>query len=141
MAELLVQAKDSIFDNGAKKGDIIVVRPDGWSWGKEECLPNYIVVKMPKVPVEDVKHYEQTLTKEETKEVDGKTVTTEVLVRKRKYNIDKLEVEKALIDKVSLIDVKEADVTSFKSSVVKKTLASVALEAEEKRKKRNGNTA
>jgi len=76
-AELLVKAEESWNNNAdtskmtkeelttwnarSRKGDIIVVRPDGWSWGKEECPPKFVVVKMPNVKVDDVKHYEQSL--------------------------------------------------------------------------------
>lgn len=120
-AELLVQAKDSPFDNGAKKGDIIIVRPDGWAWGREECLPNYIVVKLPGVKEEDAKKYEQALTKEEIKTVNGNSVTSQVLVKKRKYNIDKLEVEKAITDKASTLSVASKDVSTFK--ITEKTIS------------------
>jgi hypothetical protein len=84
MAELLVKAKahwmDSFpqatidamtpaerrgFESRSRIGDIIVVRPDGWVWGSEECLPNFVVVKVPGVSVEDVKHYEDVLQQDE----------------------------------------------------------------------------
>lgn len=34
------------------KGDIVVVRPDGWQWGRNECLPDFIVVKVPGLAVD-----------------------------------------------------------------------------------------
>lgn len=80
MAELLVRAQghwlDSLTPNEiaalpdwrkkeytyrSKKGDIIVVRPDGWTWGREECLPRFIVIKIPGLSVEDAKKYEEPL--------------------------------------------------------------------------------
>ena len=42
-------------------GDIVVVKPDGWVWGREECLPNYLVVKLPQLTVEQVEHFTQSL--------------------------------------------------------------------------------
>jgi len=63
MAELLVlnfdtSNKDSARDVFAyKKGHIIDIKPDGHTWGKEECLPKFFVVKLPKVDVKDVQKY------------------------------------------------------------------------------------
>lgn len=112
-AELLVQAKDSPHETGAKKGDIIVVRPDGWEWGKEECLPNYIVVKMPGVSVEEAKKYEEPLYKVETVTIDGKSADQEAVAKKRKYNIDALKVEQAITEKTSVLSVASKDISSF----------------------------
>ena len=86
MAELLCRAKshwqdgwdnakiasltlDELRSHNARTqiGDIIVVRPDGWEWGGEECLPNFRVRKYPGVPVEDMKHLEQNLMQDEVK--------------------------------------------------------------------------
>ena len=72
MAELLIQAKPHWMDNftqaqidalddGAKVsrnariqlGDIVVIRPNGWEWGREETLPNYYIVKAPNISVEE----------------------------------------------------------------------------------------
>lgn len=119
--ELLVQAKDSPYETGAKKGDIIVVRPDGWEWGKEEGLPNYIVVKMPGVSVEEAKVYEQPLYKTETVTIDSKSVEQEVVAKKRKYNIDALKVEQAITEKTSVLSVASKDISSFK--ITEKVLA------------------
>lgn len=40
-------------------GNIIVVRPDGWSWGNKEGWPDYAVVKIPGVSVAECQKYEQ----------------------------------------------------------------------------------
>ena len=77
MAELLIQAKSHWMDKftqeqvdkmsiGEKRsysaraqiGDVIVVCPDGWKWGREECLPNYVVIKVPTLTVEEAKKYD-----------------------------------------------------------------------------------
>lgn len=81
MAELLVRAQahwmDSLkqedidkmtpeqkqsYEARSQVGDIIVVRPDGWQWGKCECLPDYVVIKRPDLKIEDAKVYEEQLT-------------------------------------------------------------------------------
>ena len=103
MAELLIRAKphwmDSLtekdiekfnsdqresYDARSQKGDIIVVRPDGWEWGREECPPKYVVVKLKNVTVDDVKHYTEPLVKEI--EVDNEKRT--VYIKRHKYAVD-----------------------------------------------------
>jgi len=68
IAEILIKAQEP-WNNAnqdapperSRLGDIIVVRPDGHVWGNEECLPRFIVVKLPGLSEEEVKHYEQSL--------------------------------------------------------------------------------
>ena len=98
-AELLIQARNHWMDNLSQSeidkmsvnekqsydarsqiGDIIVVRPDGWVWGKEECLPRFVVVKLPNVSVDDVKYLEQSLT-------DTKDPQKPVMLKVRQYSI------------------------------------------------------
>jgi hypothetical protein len=43
------------YDSRTQVGDVIVVRPDGWEWGTRECLPEYVVIKLPGVSEEDAK--------------------------------------------------------------------------------------
>ena len=123
-AELLVQAKDSPHELGAKRGDIIVVRPDGWKWGKEECLPNYIVYKLPGLTEEEAKKYEESLTKEVsvTDEISKETRTESQMVKKRKYNIPLDTVDTAKTESKSVVSVASKDVTTFKTAIVEKTI-------------------
>jgi hypothetical protein len=58
MAELLVRVVDKINADPyldakcTKRGDVIVVQPDGWVWGKQEQKnPAWRIVKLPGVPV------------------------------------------------------------------------------------------
>lgn len=134
-AELLVQAVDGVYETSAKKGDVIVVRPDGWSWGREEGLPRYVVIKMPGVPVEDVKHYEETLTEQveivepvviskDTKEVPEELGTLSVkepqyrseLIRKRKHQVPTLDTS------VSVKTIPTKSIASYKASIIEKNL-------------------
>ncbi len=113
MAELLVKAKthwmDSLkqddidkMDEGKKRsyearsqiGDVIVVRPDGWDWGKEECLPNFIVVKVPDMTIEEAKKYEESLMEKVIeKDLGGKDAEVMKMIKVRKYNIEKTVVD------------------------------------------------
>lgn len=121
-AELLVQAKDSLYETGAKKGDVIIVRPDGWVWGKEEGLPNYMVVKLKGVPVEDVKHYEEQLTEQVEVPVEnggnlvGGNLSKEYrskIVRLRKYSVPVADVETARLTAVSVKEIGSKDVVKY----------------------------
>ncbi len=123
MAELLIKAKPHWMDNfmqtevdkmtleekqsyeaRSQIGDIIVVRPDGWQWGKEECLPNFVVIQVPDMTLEEAKIYEESLYEEiiATEEKSPK------MLKVRKYN-----VEKAIIDLAK---------TEDKSKIVKEKL-------------------
>ena len=103
MAELLIKAKphwmDDLkqedidkmtkeqklsYDARSQLGDIVVVRPDGWNWGREECLPNFIIVKVPQMTETEAKKYEESLMS-----LDEKPV----LLKHRKYTIDKTVVD------------------------------------------------
>lgn len=73
------------YDSRSQVGDIIVVRPDGWEWGNEECLPNFIIVKVPDMTMEEAKQYEESLIDAETMEVK----------KVRKYHVEEAEVNDA----------------------------------------------
>lgn len=106
MSELLIKAvepwnndantskmsKDELqmFNSRSRKGDIIVVRPDGWNWGKCECLPDFIVVKVDGKE-EDFKYLEQPLT-------DDTIPEKSVMLKVRKYSIPTSEVEATALE-------------------------------------------
>lgn len=49
------------FNARIQSGDIVIVRDDGWEWGGRECLPDFIVVRVSDMSVEDAKVFEQSL--------------------------------------------------------------------------------
>ena len=61
MAEFLIKAisvsnTDPEIDKGCYKiGDIVDIRPDGWSWGNEEGLPRFYIVKVTGLNADNVK--------------------------------------------------------------------------------------
>lgn len=64
MAEFLIRVKDKInpdfyMDCGCtKRGDVIVVQPDGWNWGKEEkSLPFYRIIRHSGVSVSEASQF------------------------------------------------------------------------------------
>ena len=90
-AELLVKAEDAWgkLESRSRKGDVIVVRPDGWKWGKEECPPQFVVVKLKGVDVKDVKHYEHPLMSNDEEPV---------MLKRRQYAIDTAIVDTCAIE-------------------------------------------
>ena len=76
-------------------GDIIVVRPDGWNWGKEEGLPKYVVVKVPQITEAEAKKYEESLTDNTNPEIP-------ILKRVRKYALPKVDIVKIKTNSISL---------------------------------------
>jgi len=112
MAELLILAfdtsnKDPERDVFAyKKGHVISIQPDGHKWGKEECLPKFYVVKLPKVAVSDVEKYlEQKIDILSTEE-ERKTIA----IRKYKLDVANLPtLEKSTIEKDGVLTLKSVD--------------------------------
>jgi hypothetical protein len=136
MAEYLVRAQKSwtedVPDYQAKNnqaynarsliGDIIVVRPDGWKWGSEECLPRFVVVKIPGAAVNPM--YEaplkRTVTvqtqKAEAKEEGDDTARGEeirIIEASRKYRIDPDTIQAAIDNKNNVITGTEKEFSSL----------------------------
>ena len=103
MAELLIKAKSHHMDSlnqteinqlsdtmkdqynaRSQIGDIIAVHPNGWNWGKKECLPNYIVIKIPKLSFEEAKKYREPIIGERNDAVLG---IEQYETKHRKYQI------------------------------------------------------
>jgi hypothetical protein len=84
--DLMTKEQLQSYNARSQIGDIIVVRPDGWVWGKEECLPNFIVVKVPQMTETEAKKYEESLTDNTDKEKP-------VLLKVRKHIMDKTVVD------------------------------------------------
>lgn len=89
------ESQKQSYEARSQKGDIIVVRPDGWKWGKLECLPDFIVTKVKGTEAE-WKHLEQSLTEEKPDPVDDKK-TIQVMLKHRKNAISTASVEKVTL--------------------------------------------
>lgn len=72
----------------SRKGDIVAVRPDGFVWGKCECLPDFILVKVPAVTYEQAKQYMQALY--------DTTSGTPKMLKRRRYRIPSNYVDNAV---------------------------------------------
>lgn len=100
MAELLVRRVDKTHTDfylntkQTKRGDVIVVQPDDWPWGiKELSHPEWIIVRVPKVPMEE---FEGLLAAEP--ETDPKNPSRTLQARAFKLDLDHPAVAKAGLD-------------------------------------------
>lgn len=64
MAQILIKAIDATHPDATKdrrgcykRGMPVVVMPDSHTWGAEERPPKFIVIKIPRVPVDTVRKY------------------------------------------------------------------------------------
>lgn len=133
MAELLIQARGHWMDNFTQTqidalserdkksreariqlGDIVVVKPDGWTWGKEECLPRYIVVKLPGISVDTVEHLTEHLLG--TPDINGERP----ILKKRKWQIPTNWMQSHLTENSVTINLSQAQ-TTLLNNLVEKT--------------------
>jgi len=97
-------AEKARYEARSQPGDVIVVRPDGWKWGKAERLPDFVVVKAPELSMAEAKKYEESL-------ID---LHSGDLVRVRKYNIFPAVIATAVEqakDSISLVKTVESIAT------------------------------
>ena len=118
MAELLIKAEEpwKITEEGSRKGDVIVVRPDGWEWGKEECLPRFVVVKVPGSE-KDNKYLEAPIM-EEMKDKQTDKISSK-MKRYRENSITALEVDDI---KEEVKDFEKITAVSLKAEIKKKVV-------------------
>lgn len=112
MAELLVLAKTAeIKDAKWTRGDVIVVKPDGHEWGREERPPKFYVVKIPRAPVDDFRQYtEPQMVDTGILDFDGTQITRMEKPRKWQIELDRLpgdakeSLDRKGVTELSLID-------------------------------------
>lgn len=92
MAELLILAKTAEMKNAKwNRGDVIAVMPDGHEWGKEERLPKFYVVRIPRAPVEDYQGYlEAQMLDTKLVDANGEAIIKLIAPRKWKFELDTL---------------------------------------------------
>lgn len=81
----------------AHRGEIIVIKPDGWNWGSMETPPRFIIVKIPGVSVAQAQKYIQGLVDttlfDSTLMVQADTVD----IKERRWYFLKKVVDSALV--------------------------------------------
>lgn len=86
MAELLIKARNATHPNPDKdrmcykRGDIVDVRPDGFLWGREECLPRFVIIKIPGLNPDTVRAFMKV-------HLDTSDPTHPVMLRRRLWGI------------------------------------------------------
>ena len=106
--EKIIQHKeDAVYP---EVGEIIVVKPDGWKWGKKECPPKYIVIKVPNMPMEKAKIYEGYSTE------DG--------LSRKTYKIPLTIVNQAEIQPEGKLELSEG---SLKAQIIEKEIQQIEI--------------
>lgn len=119
----MTEEQKAKFDRRPQKGDIVCVRPDGWEWGKSECLPDFIVYKIPGMTVEEAMKYEEPVYENKVN-VLGDTVPEVVKFRKHQIPVDVVDADKiAVVDSEKQIDISLKD--TFVANITDKTKAVV----------------
>lgn len=110
MAEFLIRAFEPWNNDSpdapperCRLGDIVVIRPDGWSWGREECLPRFLVVKITNLSYEDAKHFEESLMLDDGVDEHGNQKMK--MAKVRKWQVPSAYMSKALSDGNSVIEI------------------------------------
>lgn len=116
MAEFLIRAQASSNPAASEIGDIIIIRPDGHVWGNAECLPEYLVVKLPQIDYETVKHYKAAL-------ISG-TLENMIVVKRRKWHVPVEWIEARVAEGNSVITITKANLkTQFIKRILKKLVS------------------
>lgn len=107
------------------KGHVETVKPDKADWGKKECLPSYIIVKLPGVPVDSLKKYlEETI--DSTVIGDDKRFP---LLLERAYKIDELFVDFVITNLEGVVTITN---TVLKNNIGKDNIDSLEFKKYEK---------
>ena len=110
-----------IFEGRSQIGDIIVVKPDGWGWGKRERLPNYIVIKIPGLSIEDAQKYEESLSELKTVSRVGMPDTQVMTnIKRRKYAIPQNVVTTAIQTSKNVVEILSVNKDTFLTNLVVK---------------------
>ncbi|MEM4359711.1 MAG: hypothetical protein QXT45_04225 [Candidatus Bilamarchaeaceae archaeon] len=105
MAEILIKAVDAYnvdpeVDKACyKAGMPVVVMPDGHKWGREEGPPKFIVLKLPGVPVEEVKKYVEEWVVEDIDKDSG--YLKSVMIRRRRWRFALEQLPREVLDNAS----------------------------------------
>lgn len=79
------------------RGEIIVIKPDGWTWGRMERPPQFIIVKVPGVSVAQAQKYTQGLIDSTLYDGSLSEQPDTVDVKERRWYFLKKVVDSALV--------------------------------------------
>lgn len=133
MAELLVRVIDKINDDPVlntkcmKRGDVVVVCPDGWGWSKEELTnPFWRIIKMPNLSMEEANRF---LAPELDTDPNQPSKTLQRRAFKLDFNILPLTVKADIDSPIRLAEVLEATsiVTADLGMVAKPPILEISI--------------
>lgn len=79
------------------RGEIIVIKPDGWTWGGMERPPQFVVIKVPGVSVAQAQKYTQGLIDSTLYDPLADSQPDTVDVKERRWHFLKKVVDSALV--------------------------------------------
>lgn len=71
------------YDARSVVGDVIVARPLGWTWGREENLPRFVIIRVTGMDITEAKKFEDRLEDD----VLGPDEKVPRLLKKRKWQV------------------------------------------------------
>lgn len=111
------------------RGEIIVIKPDGWTWGGMANPPRYVIVKVPGVSVAQAQKYTQGLIDSSLYDDTASVQSDTVDVKERRWHFLKKVVDSALVlwsvdssfvvltPQQALSVVKEYDIAAIKQKI------------------------
>jgi phage pi2 protein 07 len=110
----LTDDQKEAYDARTQIGDIIVVRADNFTWGNSECLPDFIVIKIPGMSYDDAKEFEKSLWKGSD--------TNKKLKKRRKRRIDPNLIEVYKAQELSVVTIQNSGtVIDYLNDILEKT--------------------
>jgi hypothetical protein len=108
-----------MYDKRSLKGDIFIVRDNKHPWGKCECPPQYVVIKVPNLDWVKMKAIiEQGLYETRVETVNEVERETQVLRKKRIYTVPETLVDEA-IKNGGTLEIKDTEMIGY---ISKRTL-------------------
>jgi hypothetical protein len=100
------------FDARSEIGDIVVVKPDGHPWGRCECPPQYVVIKVPKMDWEKAKILEKGLYETRLVTVGDREEEQQIMRKKHLYQVPSTLVDLAVKEK-GVLEIKEEEMIAY----------------------------
>jgi hypothetical protein len=134
MAEILLRAQNQIdIPSDPEKaarlrvpGDVVVVMPDGHSWGSREGLPRFWIIKVPGLSVETVKKLTDALYVD-TGTVDGAGNPILRMVNKSRYTLPIARLKKPQRDTLAGTGVLTVNLSDAQAAFIDKVTGTVTL--------------
>jgi len=78
------------------RGEIVVVKPDGFNWGGMEGPPNFVIINLPGATMEQANKYVLSLVDSSVTDTPGAVETLHRNVKQRRWHFKKVLIDSAL---------------------------------------------